>query len=481
MKRCSHYFYKDRKITTNINNHHGHTENKNSHFSISLSIATTIILLYSGNTTASAKQWEGTALGFIPQEEGLLGDMLGVRPLLEDKGFYFNLGYLSQVAYNMSGGYNPDNHVAYIDQVSLTFQQDLEALTGIPDAKIEGNIVNRNHDDSLTARRLQDSRVSINDIAQESSGGGSITRLGWLTFSRSFNNQRLHWRIGMMNKVQDFDQIIPCDFQLLSQCGGKSANSLTWYNWNIHYWGTTLQYKLTDELTLKGGIMEQNPAATSRRQAWNTSTKGSKGLLLPVELELKTHLNNLPGIYNLGLLFTNAPQQSLYTGKSQAIGADDPQGYRQHRRTWFLYSGFNQQITRHQDDATRGLSTSWSLGVGDQRTNPLHVTSAVSLRYSGLLDARPRDWLGLGVSWIKMSSDYRRNQQALNQIQGIDNYSDPLYHPLVGHSVNAEFYYRIHATSWLQIQPGLQYWHRPGGVKETQDAWVSELKTVVTF
>ncbi len=30
----------------------------------------------------------------------------------------------------------------------------------------------------------------------------------------------------MMNKVQTFDQIIPCDFQLLTQCGGKSANSL---------------------------------------------------------------------------------------------------------------------------------------------------------------------------------------------------------------------------------------------------------------
>jgi hypothetical protein len=41
----------------------------------------------------------------------------------------------------------------------------------------------------------------------------------------------------MMNKVQTFDQIIPCDFQLLTQCGGKSANSLTWNNWNIHTWG----------------------------------------------------------------------------------------------------------------------------------------------------------------------------------------------------------------------------------------------------
>ncbi|WP_158781554.1 carbohydrate porin [Pantoea sp. BAV 3049] len=439
------------------------------------------MFLLAGNVAASAPEWDGSALGFTPPEKGLFGDMLGVRPMLEDNGFYFNLGYLNQIAYNNSGGYNPDHHTAYIDQVALTFQQDLEALTGIPDAKIEGNIVNRNHDDSLTTRRLQDTRMGINDLAQESSGSGSITRLGWLTFSRSFDDQRLHWRIGMMNKVQDFDQIIPCDFQLLSQCGGKSANSLTWYNWNIHYWGTTLQYKLTSELTLKGGVMEQNASATSRRQAWNTSSKGTRGFLLPVELEMKTHFNELPGIYNLGILFTNAPQQDLYAGKSQETGADDPQGYRQHHRTWFLYSGFNQQLTRHQDDATRGLSTSWSLGLGDQRTNPLHVATAVSLRYSGLLNARPKDWLGLGFSWIKMSNSYRHNQETLNQLQGVDDYSNPLYQPLAGHSVNAELYYRIHATSWLQLQPGLQYWHRPGGVKETQDAWVTGLKTVVTF
>lgn len=76
--------------------------------------------------------------------------------------------------------------------------------------------------------------MSFNDLSQESWGGGSITRLGWLTFARSFDDRRLTWRIGMMNKVQTFDQIIPCDFQLLTQCGGKSANSLTSNNWNIH-------------------------------------------------------------------------------------------------------------------------------------------------------------------------------------------------------------------------------------------------------
>ncbi|MGC6387369.1 carbohydrate porin [Ewingella sp. S1.OA.A_B6] len=425
--------------------------------------------------------WSGTVLGFESQPEGMLGDMLGIRPILENNGFHYNLGYLSESAYNAGGGYNHNKKTAYIDQFSLTFTQDLEMWTGIPDAAIEGNIVNRNHNDNMTTERTQDPRVSFNDIAQESWGGQSITRLGWLTFARSFDARRLHWRIGMMNKNQDFDQIIPCDFQLLSQCGGKSANSLTWYNWNVHYWGTTVQYKLTPELTLKTGVLEQNPQAPARSHAWSWSTKGSKGFLLPVEAELKTTVNGLPGIYNLGVLFTNAPQQDLSEGKSQSNGATDLAGYNNHDRTWFMYTGFNQQITQRDGDPNRGMSVSYSLGLGDQRSNYIHYSQAVSMRYRGLFDARPDDWLGFGVTYIKMSDHYRQNQINLNNVDQVDDYGNPLYHPLPGHSVNADLYYQIKVRPWLILQPDLQYWYRPAGIKETQDAWVTGLKAIVTF
>ncbi|MDN0119885.1 carbohydrate porin [Yersinia frederiksenii] len=430
----------------------------------------------------STPKWQGIALGFEPQQEGLLGDMLGIRPILSENGFNYSLGYLSQLSYNAGGGYNHDKQASYIDQFSLTFQQDLELYTGIPDAVIEGNIVNRNHDNNLTRDRLQDPRVNITDLSQESFGGQSITRLGWLTFARSFADQKLHWRIGLMNKVQDFDQIIPCDFQTLGLCGGKSANSLTWFNWNVHYWGTTLQYKLTDGLTLKTGVMEQNPDAPSRGRAWSWSTKGSKGILLPLELELKTNaFADLPGIYNLGVLYTNAQQRDLYTGVSGAAGATDPNGYRYHNNTWFFYGGFNQQVTKHQDDASRGLSVFYSMSLADQRTNYMHYAAATGIRYRGLFDSRPQDWLGLGVSMVKLSDYYKDNQRYMNQVNNVSDYANPSYSPVPGHSVTAELYYRFRVTSWLELQPDLQYWHSPAGVNHTQDAWVTGLKTVITF
>ncbi len=217
--------------------------------------------------------WNGTVLGFEAPQPGLLGNMLGIRPILTENGFTYNLGYLTQSAYNASGGYDHNGRVAFIDQLALMFNQDLERWTGIPDARIEGNIVNRNHNDDLTSRRLQDTRVNETDLAQESYGGQSITRLGWLTFARSFDDRRLTWRIGMMNKNQTFDQIVPCDFQTLALCGGKSAYSYTWSNWNVHTWGTTFEYKLRPELTLKSGVIEYNTERSSRRHAWSWSTK----------------------------------------------------------------------------------------------------------------------------------------------------------------------------------------------------------------
>ncbi|MBB1186355.1 carbohydrate porin, partial [Klebsiella pneumoniae] len=96
-------------------------------------------------------------------------------------------------------------------------------------------------------------------------------------------------------------------------------------------------------------------------------------------------------------------QSDLYEGVSGGPGASDPQGYRSHDRTWFLYTGFNQQVTRHADDVNRGLSVFYSLGLGDQRSNYLHWSTSTGIRYRGLFDARPDDWLGLGVSVVKLS------------------------------------------------------------------------------
>ncbi len=140
---------------------------------------------------APTAKWEGVALGFEPPQPGLLGDMLGIRPILEDHGFHYNLGYLSQLSYNAGGGYNHDKQASYIDQFSLTFSQDLQALTGIPDAAIEGNIVNRNHDNNLTRDRLQDPRVGPMFMGLTIANIGGVPAATWL-------GETIGWRMSFL-------------------------------------------------------------------------------------------------------------------------------------------------------------------------------------------------------------------------------------------------------------------------------------------
>ncbi|ROR15125.1 carbohydrate porin [Erwinia sp. JUb26] len=417
--------------------------------------------------------WDGSVIGFEPNSSGMLGDAAGIRSGLSEKGFNFGLVYTSESATNVAGGYNHDNHLAYVDQVVFIFEQDLERYTGIPDAKIEGLITNRNHDNNLTTQRVQDSRAYFNDLNQEVWGGGSITRLGYLSFSRSFDDRRLHWRVGQMNYQQTFDQIAPCDFQTLSLCGGKSSYARSWDTWNIHTWGTTFAYDVTPELTLKTGVLEKNNLSTQRGRTWSFSTHGSKGVLIPVEAQYKTQVNGLPGLYNLGVMYNNADQYELYTAPGDET--------RSHNNTWFMWAGFNQQITRSHDALNRGMSLAGGFALGDQRTDPFHVAASLSARYRGLFDALPNDWIGLGVSYLDMSKYQARAQRLQNTLNGISDYSDPGYTPVVGHSIQLDLYYRFRPVPWLDIQPDIQYWIHPGAIKETQDAVVVGLKTAVRF
>ncbi|HBY0059697.1 TPA: carbohydrate porin [Klebsiella pneumoniae] len=439
----------------------------------SLVLASPLLIAFGCNATAEKTTWSPTVLGFEPPTPGLFGDWGGMRTTLADNGFNYALIYSTESAYNAYGGFNTDKHFAFADQTALLFNQDLEQLTGISDAKIEGLITNRNHDDNLTTERVQDPRARFNDLTQEVWGGGSITRLGYLTFSRTFDDRKLKWRIGQMNYQQTFDQSIPCDFQVLSLCGGKSAYAQTWSTWNIHSWGTTFAYVLTSEVTIKTGVLEQNPRANERSRSWSFNSNGSKGVLLPLEVEYKTMVNGLPGVYNAGILYTNSPQYDLYTPAGKTTKVYD--------NTWFFWGGFNQQITQKPADREQGMSISASMSVADERSNPYHIVASAEMRYRGLFDARPQDYLGLGVSWFDMSNHLAQSARESNYSNNIRDYYNPLYQPVAGNAINFDLYYRLRPVSWLDIQPDIQYWINPGGIKETKDALVIGLKTAVRF
>ena len=70
----------------------------------------------------------------------------------------------------------------------------------------------------------------------------------------------------------------------------------------------------------------------------------------------------------------------------------------------------------------------------------------------------------------------KKRQRLVNQVNGIDDYDNPLYQPLQDTEYNAELYYGVHVTDWLTVRPNLQYIKQPGGVDEVDNALVAGIK-----
>src|ERR1700741_3217688 len=72
----------------------------------------------------------------------LFGDWGGERTRLQAEGFDFQFGYTSETAYNAQGG--SDHGTRYTDQWTIGSTLDLAKLFGIPDAKFQLTVTDRN-------------------------------------------------------------------------------------------------------------------------------------------------------------------------------------------------------------------------------------------------------------------------------------------------------------------------------------------------
>ncbi|WP_241650331.1 carbohydrate porin, partial [Rosenbergiella collisarenosi] len=76
-------------------------------------------------------------------------------------------------------------------------------------------------------------------------------------------------------------------------------------------------------------------------------------------------------------------------------------------------------------------------------------------------------------SWANRDQQQQQAVAAQQDIAG--------YWPTGSSAINTELFYRFQLTPWFQLQPSLQYWHNPGAISDTPDAWVMGVKTTVTF
>src|SRR5207247_475519 len=116
-------------------------------------------------------------------------------------------------------------------------------------------------------------------------------------------------------------------------------------------------------------------------------------------------------------------------------------------------------------DLTVRLLTAFAqLGLGDGRVNQIGGYFGGGFTFTAPFSSRAKDALGLAVAAARNGSHYERAQTAAGG-------------PAAGET-NVELTYLAQLSSWLTVQPDVQYVIHPGGTRATRNAVVSEERRV---
>jgi porin len=137
-----------------------------------------------------------------------------------------------------------------------------------------------------------------------------------------------------------------------------------------------------------------------------------------------------------------------YTGQFDVINQTNADGTQ--RQGFGSRGGYIGGATRIYSPTTRrGLDVFANIGVAGAATNLIDRSLNVGLTYTGLLDARPFDRMGIAAGVVAASPAYKEMQIASGN--GVKNYE-----------TNFELTWRAPITKWLTVQPDVQYWVNPG-------------------
>ena len=423
---------------------------------------------YAGDAFSADSQW-------------MTGDWGGERTRLIEQGIDIKMDYVGEVGANLHGGYNDHKTARYSDQFGLGAALDLQKLLGWDNTQAKIQITNRNGQ-NISNDRVGDPRAGTLSSSQEVYGRGHMVRLTQLYIQHQLFDGKLDVKAGYFGEGEDFNTFA-CDFQNLAFCGSQVGNWATniWYNWPVSQAALRVKYNLTPELYAQIGAYNQNPSQLEHGNGFKLSGSGTKGTVLPVELVWSPKVDGLPGEYRVGYYKSTAPADDLREDINGRDAATTGERYRVHNSKHGYWLVAQQQLTRHNGDASRGLNVAVNATFHDKATNIVDNYQSLMFVYKGPFDARPKDDVGIGFARIHVNDEVKKNAELANAAIGVTDYNDPLYSPLRSTEYNYEINYGFHVTNWLTVRPNLQYITHPGGVDQVDNALVAGLKIQSVF
>ena len=400
----------------------------------------------------------------------MTGDWGGTRTQLQDDGITLRAHWTTESAGNVSGGHYQT--ARYTQQLDLGADFDLDKLWGVPDAKIQFTVTERD------GRSLSNDALGNQFSVQELYGAGQNFRLAELNWQQDFLDHRIFLQLGWSPVGDDFARLPAfCNFQNGIICG--HANAMTTnsgaHNFPTAQWGGHVKWHATPNFYVNVGAYLDNPNAGNKDQGFNLSFK-HRGVFVPVELGWTTGRDSgqLPGDLKLGAYYNTAGTPDVYTdvdGQPAGLtGAD----FLQHNGRSGGYVIADRMVYREGPGTSRGLTFGAMAGIGDAATARFRDFWVLGGHYQGTFAGRDSDVVSFMVASARINPRLTRYQRDRDRVT-------PGALPIQTDETVLEVDYGAKVAPWLTLRPNLQYIIRPNGTGTIPDAFVIGLYTQVTF
>ncbi len=400
----------------------------------------------------------------------LLGNMWGLRPFLGEYGMTFTLQETSEVLGNVTGGFHTG--FTYDGLTTATLQLDTQRAFGWHGGTFD-----------VSALQIHGRNLSVENLGTLQTASGieadRATRLWELWYDQKFlDGDWVDLKIGQQSLDQEFITSQNAALYVNTAFGWPAVPSLDLPGGGPAYplsaLGVRLRAHPSGPLTVLAGVFNGNPAPTTVGDPQQTNPSGTSfplngGTLAIAELQFSFPSTGgmtypgqsavLPGTYKIGFWYDSesfADQRFDNTGLSLANPASTgiPQ---QHSGDYSLYAVADQTVWQDSDDPGHTLSLfTRIMGTPETNRNLLDFGLNAGVNLKAPLPGRDSDTLGLAMGYVRVSP----------RVAGLDRDSQfytGAFTPVRGGETYIEATYQYAATSWLQLQPDLQYVFNPGG------------------
>lgn len=408
-------------------------------------------------------------------QPGITGDWNGTRSELQNEGWEFQGKWISEGAWNPSGGDRQSATGA--NELDFAVLADLGKLIGDDGGKFEAKITKR-----FGANLVGAAGLNTLMQVQEIYGRGGIWRLTDLSFSQDLLDKKVNVLVGRLDPGSDFDVFI-CNFENLSFCGSPPGNidGDYWYNAPIGQWGARLKVSPVKSIDLEAGAYQFNPRNLT--DGFSLAFSGGKGTLIPFQLEWKPKLfSALPGEYQIGGWYSTTHAPDTYydlNGNAAALTGLAP--HIDTGRDGFFIS-LRQQVTgtAPPKDAApgtngKGLSLFLNYTQSDERTSPIDRQFAIGASYKGAIPGRGNDEIALAFGTTRENPRIGAGE-ALHNAAGLSPFE-----PVQDTEYVTELDYRAAIGKGATLTPNLQFIADPGGVSARSHIVVIGLKTMISL